>query len=80
MVKIVFPMLAAALAAAGSASAGMPDCNDFPDFRARTSCYEAVSRALPANNPDLAGPAAAKPKTPVAAARRRGWRDRQEAR
>ncbi|MDB5617193.1 hypothetical protein [Tardiphaga sp.] len=46
MVKIVFPWLVAAfLATASAARAEPPDCNGFPDFRARITCYDAVSRA-----------------------------------
>jgi hypothetical protein len=41
-------MLIAVFAAGASvASAEPPDCNGFPDFRARMNCYDVVSRAPP---------------------------------
>jgi hypothetical protein len=44
-VKNVFPMLAATLVLGATAAKAEPfNCNDFPDFHARMSCYDAVSR------------------------------------
>jgi hypothetical protein len=63
MVKIVLRLLVLAFTATTSAaSAERPDCNGFPDFRARMTCYELVSRAPPERvdqKPAVVGPTAA---------------------
>jgi hypothetical protein len=46
MVKITFPILAAALVLGATVADAEPfNCNDFPDFRARMNCYGVTSRA-----------------------------------
>jgi hypothetical protein len=65
LVKIVFPMLVAAFVTGTSAaSAEPPDCNGFPDFRARMNCYEVVSRAPP-ETATPAKPDGEKPRPPI---------------
>jgi hypothetical protein len=76
MVKIVFPMAAAATIAAitfifvtiaglSPASAERPDCNEFPKFNSRLTCYEAVSRAPPDDPAPLVRPESGKAKRAV---------------
>jgi hypothetical protein len=63
LVKIVFPMLVAAFVTGTSAAAAEPpDCNGFPDFRARMNCYDVVS---PPETATPAKPDGEKPRPPI---------------